>query len=133
MLFVWVLLLIGGILVIKKVILKNRVNGLISISFQQIVNGVAFGILALRGNMEYAVVLLSIAMLVTIIMQYLFGKFRRIGIIINGVYIVLHSFVVIAVFNVFLRGVNIEQFLLVQLISLFVFLTMNVFVFGRNR
>ena len=132
-LFVWVLLLIGGILVIKKVILKNRVNGLISISFQQIVNGVAFGILALRGNMEYAVVLLSIAMLVTIIMQYLFGKFRRIGIIINGVYIVLHSFVVIAVFNVFLRGVNIEQFLLVQLISLFVFLTMNVFVFGRNR
>lgn len=130
--FVWILLLIGGIVAIKKVIVKNHITGLSAISLQKIVNGVAFGILFLEGNEEYAVVLLFITMIGTFIMQFLGEKFKAIGIITNVLYVVIHSYTAVLVFGVFLRGVDMNSFLLIHIISLFVFVTMNVLVFGRK-
>lgn len=131
-LFIWVILLIVGILFIKKIILRNCVDNCNTIYFQQILNGMVFGILVFGGNTEYAVVLFSVAMIGTVIMKMLGERFSKIGIIIKGLYIVFHSFIMLAVFNVFLRGVNLERFLVVQIMSLFIFITMNVFVFGKK-
>lgn len=131
-LFIWILLLIAGIIVIKKLILKNRVACLNAISFQQIVNGIAFGTLCLCAKIEYAVVIFLVALIGTLIIQFWGERFKIITIIINTMYEIIHSFVMISVFNVFLRGVNLEDFLIIQIMSLFIFITMNIFVFGQK-
>ncbi len=130
---IWILLLNLEIRFLKNIFYKTNMSYKISFANQHIINIMVFVVLSLVSSYEYATIVTFNALVFTLIYKSIVYKYKKIRFLIQGFYIVIHFCIALGAFNVFIRGVNIRHFTILQTANLFIFFSMKINVFLSNK
>lgn len=130
---IWLLIFFFEIKFIKKIIIRMNIDYEIRFVYQYVINIIVFIILFLVSSYEYAMIITLNAFIFSSIYKSINNKYKKLKFFIEAFYIIIHFIITLAVFNVFLRGVNITNFTILQIMNLFMYLNMNINVFSLSN
>ena len=130
---IWIVILGLEIKFLKQIFIKDNIGSDIRFASQQIINIAVFIILSLVSSYEYATIVIFNGLIYSLIYKSIGLKYKKVRFIFQGLYIAFHFIITLAVFNVFLRGVNIRNFTFLHIANLFIFMTMKINVFSSSN
>ena len=130
---IWIVILGLEIKFLKQIFIKDNIGSDIRFASQQIINIAVFIILSLVSSYEYPTIVIFNGLIYSLIYKSIGLKYKKVRFIFQGLYIAFHFIITLAVFNVFLRGVNIRNFTFLHIANLFIFLTMKINVFSSSN